>query len=207
MDNFNQSTFQSNPTPNTEVGFFDNLKNLSVTTWILIILILSFLGFNIFTYLAKGTQTITDILKPLFGTAVAITGETIDVSAEGAKAVVNETAEVITTGLNTIQDVTPNLAPSSVKAQQIDNKEQDIMQQSSLNKTLNTPKQLETSQQYDYQANEASSSVHNAGKSGWCYIGLDRGFRNCAEVGVNDTCMSGEIFPTNEICINPNLRK
>ena len=31
-----------------EGGFFDNLKNINATTWILIIFILAFLGFNIF---------------------------------------------------------------------------------------------------------------------------------------------------------------
>jgi hypothetical protein len=44
-------------------------------------------------------------------------------------------------------------------------------------------------------------------KSGFCYIGEDRGFRNCIEVGGGDVCMSGDIFPTEAICINPNLRE
>lgn len=43
-------------------------------------------------------------------------------------------------------------------------------------------------------------------KSGYCYIGEDRGFRSCAKVSQHDTCMSGDIFPTRDICINPNLR-
>jgi hypothetical protein len=43
-------------------------------------------------------------------------------------------------------------------------------------------------------------------KSGWCYIGEERGFRSCIEVGDNDLCMSGNIFPSQEICINPSLR-
>jgi hypothetical protein len=37
-------------------------------------------------------------------------------------------------------------------------------------------------------------------------VGEDRGIRTCAEVGVNDECMSGDIFPSQELCINPNLR-
>ena len=61
----------------------------------------------------------------------------------------------------------------------------------------------------DYEAHEASSSLYGGdriGKAGWCYIGEDRGFRSCSQVGVNDKCMSGDIFPSQEICINPNLR-
>ena len=44
-------------------------------------------------------------------------------------------------------------------------------------------------------------------KQGYCYIGEDRGFRSCIEVGVGDVCMSGDIFPTKDICINPRLRE
>ena len=44
-------------------------------------------------------------------------------------------------------------------------------------------------------------------KQGYCYIGEDRGFRSCIEVGKGDVCMSGDIFPTQDICINPNLRE
>ena len=45
-----------------------------------------------------------------------------------------------------------------------------------------------------------------SGKAGWCFIGEDRGFRTCSEIGENDKCMSGDIFPSQEICMNPNLR-
>jgi hypothetical protein len=51
------------------------------------------------------------------------------------------------------------------------------------------------------QANKSSS------KSGWCFIGEDRGYRSCVEVGENDICMSGDIFPKKDICINPTLRE
>jgi len=44
-------------------------------------------------------------------------------------------------------------------------------------------------------------------KQGYCYIGEDRGFRSCIEVDKGDICMSGDIFPTKDICINPNLRE
>ena len=51
-----------------------------------------------------------------------------------------------------------------------------------------------------------SMTQQNQSKSGYCYIGEDRGFRSCIQVGANDTCMSGDIFPTLDVCVNPNLR-
>ena len=46
-----------------------------------------------------------------------------------------------------------------------------------------------------------------SGKAGFCYIGEDRGYRSCLRVGEGDNCMSGEIFPSRDICINPQLRQ
>jgi hypothetical protein len=59
------------------------------------------------------------------------------------------------------------------------------------------------------QADDSTSSVQMkpTSKSGFCYIGEDRGFRSCITVGAGDVCMSGDIFPTEAICINPKLRQ
>lgn len=217
-NNLSQSLLQSSDTAfpsqsfSDDSGFLSGFKNINTTTWIIIVFIFAFLGFNIFAYLAKGTQDITNIFAPLitliFGETAKVAGETINVSAEGAKAVVSGTAGAIDTGLTAVQQATaPNSAPSTIKGQPIGQQQQqpDIMQQSSLNKALNTSQQQQQSQ-YDYQANEASSSIHGSGQAGWCYIGEDRGYRSCAQVSASDTCMSGDIFPSQEICMNPNLR-
>jgi len=193
-------------------GFFDNIKNISFMTWLIIILVLAFLGFNIFVYLAKGTQDFTNffgpIIQKIFGTAVSTTGEIIDVSAEGAKAIVGGTANVIDSGLTAVQNVTPNTSPSSVKSQPVQNtiQQPDALANDALNKALNTSKPQQMKQNNDYEADYAASSIQGGGKAGWCYIGEDRGFRSCSKVNENDTCMSGEIFPSQEICVNPNLR-
>jgi hypothetical protein len=58
-----------------------------------------------------------------------------------------------------------------------------------------------------YEEDSSSSNIQEGpGKKGWCFIGKDRGVRSCAKVGLNDTCMSGDIFPTSDICVNPRLR-
>jgi len=190
-------------TTNSIIGY---IRDIPWTTWLIIILLLAFLGFNLFAYLAKGTQEITNVFGPLFkklfGVTVAATGDVIDTSAEGAKAVVNKTANVIDTGLTAIQNITPNTPNSNLKSTTV--QPPDIAVNNALNKSLNTAQHKNQSNS-EYQANEAESTV-NSSKAGWCYIGSDRGFRSCAQVGVNDTCMSGDIFPSKEICINPTLR-
>lgn len=46
----------------------------------------------------------------------------------------------------------------------------------------------------------------NVTSDGFCYIGYDNGQRECVDVYAGDVCMSGEIFPSLDICINPKLR-
>ena len=197
-------------------SFFDWIKDISLTTWILIILILMFLGVNIFVYLAKGTQDLTDFFAPLVKKVTSIfagvTGQVVDVSAEGAKAVVNTSADVVTSGLTGVQNITPTEQNSKTKTKGQDITttfpQGDVAQANTVNKAINSSTaQKQQVNGEDYQADDAASSIqHGASKAGWCYIGEDRGFRSCAEVGVNDTCMSGNIFPTQQICVNPSLR-
>jgi hypothetical protein len=71
-----------------------------------------------------------------------------------------------------------------------------------LEKALSNASQS-VSQQGSVQPYDTTGST---GKAGWCFIGEDLGVRTCSQVGVNDVCMSGDVFPSQEICMNPNLR-
>ena len=198
-----ETTLPSLSTSSSSNGWFDGLKDINTSTWIIIILILAFLGFNIFVYLAKGTQEISDffgpIMQKLFGTTVGVASQTVHVAAEGTKAVVGGTATAVNTGLSAVQDITPNNSKSSIKSEPVSQKQINQYDNNSLNKALNSSKQKQSGGSQDYEPHEAESS-------GWCYIGEERGYRSCAQVGVDDICMSGNIFPSQELCMNPNLR-
>lgn len=57
-------------------------------------------------------------------------------------------------------------------------------------------------QQNGVQGNKSQQSE----KPGYCYIGKDKGIRSCLFVGVNDECLSDDIYPTMDVCVNPKLR-
>jgi hypothetical protein len=215
------STSNSN-TNNTNgiVGFF---KNISWTTWFIIFIILSFLGVNIFVYLAKGTEytekildRITNWISGIMGTPVRDTAkQTINVSATGTKAGINTVANTATQAVdiatkpfqtsNTNTNVKESTAYTSQSNQPVQNPSINIEDQDQVSNSLNNALNNATS----VQADDSYSSVQrnkSSNKSGWCFIGEEEGIRSCVEVGVNDTCMSGDIFPTNAVCINPNLR-
>jgi hypothetical protein len=218
QQNFASSTNSLGSSSNGDGGFLNSIKSVSVTTWIIIFFIFSFLGFNVFVYLAKGTEDITSFFTPLIKATMGLfaytTGSVIDVTAAGTKNILDSTTNFADTGLSTVQNKAQQFqekqSPTNLPSQPVQqtNKKPDVMSNNALNQSLNTAIASQNSNNNnDYQADESTSTIQSGGnKSGWCYIGEDRGFRSCVEVGQQDKCMSGDIFPSKDICVNPNLR-
>ena len=209
-------------------SFASYFSNITWQTWVIIILVLAFFGINIFVYLAKGTQETALIFQKIFGpilkffgySVLETTEQIIDTSATGAKSGVDIASN---TAINTIDNIqqtavgTSTLGPSA-------NIPQGKMSSSSfpqsLNQNVNVTQNQNVNQEQDslsralenakqpnnVSPDESRSSIQTTGKSGWCYIGEEQGVRTCSEVGVNDVCMSGNVFPNQSICMNPNLR-
>lgn len=217
-------------------------SNITWQTWLIIILMLAFLGINIFSYLEVGTEATANIFNKFFAPILKVFGyetlettkQTVDMSATGTKAGVDAIADTTTGAINSVEDkakakntpntntntntgntVTGKQASSSLSinnAQQVQNQmklekqmnELEDMQQQNLQKALDDSAKDGSGPKPDDALSRIQSS--NSGKAGWCFIGEDRGLRTCSEIGQNDKCMSGDIFPSHEICMNPNLR-
>jgi hypothetical protein len=63
-------------------------------------------------------------------------------------------------------------------------------------------------QQLDDKLNTVSAykQEQSVKENSYCYIGTENGQRECINAYAGDVCMSGQIFPKMEICINPRLR-
>ena len=169
--------------------------------WLMIILVLAFIGFSIYTYLAKDTGSISQSIANLFGS----TPTSAATPAPSPPSPPSPVTSAPTPTPTPNQSQSTNLNPSSQMQQQ--EQEQYNIADTTLNKALNNAS-ANTEQQYS--ADDSYSSIQqtkSSNKSGWCFIGEDRGFRSCIEVGEADTCMTGDIFPTHEICVNPTLRQ
>ena len=187
-------------------GFF---SNIDWKVWLLLFVILAFLGFNIFTFLSQQTQTATNFLQPVVGNLANLFKSVINVSAKGAEKGVNVTADVIDSGLEQVQKVTDGTPGSARHSEEETHEENDESLNHALSNAATTKPQDIPGDKPTYEADDSYSVIQSSkstGKSGWCYVGEDRGFRTCVEVGENDRCMSGDIFPTKDVCVNPNLR-
>jgi len=222
-DAFGTSGASTASTPSPLDAFDDTLGSgaessysiWSVISFILIILIVWVIIFNVFD-LGRVTEWLGSFLK-FIGYS---TGETIkttaDVGAAGIAASTNVAAGAVTGGIDLLEKGL-NLTPEEKTRAQSQNQ----AQVTALYPPPLNPTDVQTTEESTILStglanlkkmaplpDDATSVTQSGGrsKSGYCYIGEDRGFRSCIKVGENDQCMSGDIFPTMDICINPNLR-
>jgi len=163
---------------------------------ILILLVLALLGLNIFTYLAKGTDYITHILEFITGNVAEKAGGVLATSGKG----VELGADVVG---GAIQNAGAILGRElEMKRDKLwKNRDQGIQR-------ATDRRQLPGINKFpQYEPDKVDSGIQKPQKPGFCYIGTDRGYRSCISVGQSDKCMSGKIFPTMKICINPTLRQ
>lgn len=177
------------------------------------------------------------INKLFGNSVVATIQQTTNASATGAQGIVDFTASAATGGINAIQQgaqntpsassssssytgstAVPGITSGKPSGQSVSTTvpKQDKAQETTLNTALNSATQaLDNPQNQQnpiddgpYQADDSYSSIQKpTSKAGWCFIGEQQNFRSCVEVGDNDICMSGNIFPTQDICVNPSLRQ
>jgi len=180
-----------------------NLFSSSYTIYILIFLILAVLGINIFAYLGYLTEDTIGIIRPLIFVGISTTSDIsqdiISNSAEGTKAA----TDIVAGTVNSAIDTTGNVLTQSSNDDELE--EETVDDHDKLQKDINEDNKRSNDVPEPDDATSKTQKVK--GKSGFCYIGEDRGFRSCIEVNENDTCMSGDIFPTEQICINPSLRE
>lgn len=196
----------------TTVGFF-NMKNILFA--IIIIFFLAFLGFNIFNYFASGTDIITNLLSPIIALFGKITGDTakttISGTSEGSKTIVDKASSTgqtlldnvqqgATSGISSLQDGLNKTASQS-------SNNGDALTMSIVN-TANADKMgdsLKKGKNNDLDS-EPEPIQTNSLNQGYCYIGKINDTRYCAKVSAREHCMSGDIYPSMDICINPSLR-
>jgi len=218
----------------------ENWFYFSWKTWIIIILILAFLGINVFAYLGKGINDMTTFLKPILNLigykAVSTTEQTADVALTGAKAGAGLAAKVGTTGLDVAASgidlaakgattginfvaggtsdvikgasnmIKGKIASSTLSTETTVTQEKTQTQNQKINVVDDDNVQKlqsalnDASRSSTVVPDSAQSSIQSAGKAGWCFIGEEKGTRNCSKVGANDKCMSNQVFDTNEQC-------
>ena len=225
---FNDTNFGSDATDSSSSSFSSLMVRGA-----LIVLLLALIGFNVLAYLDDITEWFSETFGAPFRSVARFLGyatldvaqSTVDVTAQGTKSAADIAAGAATSGIDVLQQtidqkgqdqdqdqdqVQLRQSTQSRQSRQSTQSTQSTQSRQDMSSNAGLQRALSHAKKQPPQPDDATSRTQRnqrTGKSGYCYIGEDRGFRSCIKVGEEDTCMSGDIFPTHAICVNPRLRK
>ena len=193
------TAFENQPTridPIDNISIFSN-KNMLIAA-LLFLLVLSFLGINLLNIFGNIIQNIASTGGPFVAKILSIfgyaTGSVIDKTAE----VVGDTAIFgVDVAQDSIQDVGNLLKLASVSTI-------DKTIQGNLDNALRISPTTLNAAQPDHPESAIQKPI-TANKTSWCLVGEYQGKRGCVEVSEQDKCLSGQVFPQQKMCLNPNL--
>ena len=172
----------------TYIASNGNNKNYIIII-LTVLLILSLLGVNLFIVVGNVIQVIVNIFKPLFYQILAILGYTTGTLINKTADITSDVARVgVDIAEGTVQSVGNLLKDASKNAVNVKKKKE-------LDIVISEPK-----------ADTTESPIQNnisTGKTSWCLVGEQNGRRGCVEVNDASKCMSGQLFPNAEMCLNP----
>ena len=172
-----------------------NIQNALIII-LLVLLIFSLLGINLLSSVGYVFESGVNIIKPFILQILSIfgytTGSLINTTAD---AVGDTTKAGIDIAEGTLHSVGDLLIDSS---------------------KANTPSDLANTIQFspiklnqkDPKPDNSHNSIQNSiacAKNQWCLVGEYENKRGCVEVGKDDKCMSGQVFPSQMTCMNPTM--
>ena len=120
------------------------------------------------------------------------TEKVVDTVAEGTKDTISVAQNVTDKGLDVVAEGGEEIKERA---------------ESPIERNQDEEKKIEEEGQNVDTESSFASSLKKTVKGGYCYIGTDRTYRSCVKINPGDVCMSNQIYPTKDICINPNLRR
>lgn len=151
---------------------------IKIIKMVVLALFLVIMAYYTFQYLAKGRKALSFLSR--------FTGKTFEKGIE-------KSLDLVGVGGQAIRKIGSKITPSTPS------------RPSTLAEPVNTGPAVPQTP-YIRPDSSPDSSIQRGAQKGYCYIGNDRGVRSCLYVNDPAACMSGEIFPTKAVCVNPTLR-
>lgn len=174
--------------------YLSDPKNVVIIV-LCVLLFFSFLGINILDIISNFIKLIIRIFGPLISQLLSVLGFTTGT-------IINKSADIISdtgkTALDIAEGTVQNVGNLMIKASKSG---VNMDTQSELEKALHM-NQLESKTRDDDAENPIQKPI-SANKNGWCLIGEYENKRGCIEVNDADKCMSGQVYPTQQACVNP----
>jgi len=193
---------QASPLPFTPVepessSIFSNSNKNMIILILTVLLVLSFLGINLLNVLGNILQYIVQITKPLIIYILSFFGYT-------AGTILTTTADVV--GDTVITGV--DIAQESVKSAGELLKDTSRTSSPNLDQSINKgskPVKYDVNEPEPAKTSNPVVSAAGGAKKSWCLVGEHMEKRACIEIDEYDKCMSGQIYPSQKMCLNPTM--
>jgi hypothetical protein len=187
MDNLNAQ----NESASSSSGYSKNV----IIGVLVFILVLSFLGINLLYLSGNVLNYLNDLFGPFVSNLLSLFGYTTGT-------IINKTADVVGDsaifGIDVAQDAVQNIGNLLKKSSQ----DLDTQTKQSLDSTINTGFQKPGEPSASDSKNPIQNSISSK-KSSWCLVGEYKEKRGCIEIADGDKCLSGQVFPSQKLCLNP----
>jgi len=180
-----------------KLNLLDGRYNNQLLTIVLIILIVfSLLGVNILNIFGDLLQAIVDLFGPLIKQIVSLIAYT-------AGSILNQISNLFTvTGTagveiagGTIDTVGDLLKDASAG---------NLPDRINLGETVNRSSGKIQDLKIDSTTNPIQNAITSR-KAQWCLVGEFEGKRGCVQVGEHDKCLSNQLYPSFQTCLNPTM--
>ena len=183
----------TNTNSNTTFG----INNQAIIVILLVTLGLSFLGINIFIVIGNLVDSIIKVFGPMISQILSIfgytTGSVLTKTADVAGTVAKTGVDLAEGSIQSIGTILKDASRQNVNPSAI----------AGLDGALNVQSNTTYKEPSPSTSGNPMQKPIPANKINWCLVGEYEGKRGCVEVGEQDKCMSGQIFPSQVACMNP----
>lgn len=178
---FSKAVIKQNQTETTPtLGFFELDAKMMFIVFLLFIVILTYFGINLLNIAGNAIQSGVVTLTPVISSFFDVLG---DSTGNAIIAISDVTADVATTGVDIAEGALHNVGNLLIGENTVGAGPQ---------RKINDPRP-------DVAEDSIQKSLASA-KTKWCLVGEYQSKRGCIDISESDKCMSGEIFPNEEMC-------
>jgi len=176
---------------------------------ICIIFVLAYFNINLIIISGNIIQRLSDIITPIFLGILRFFGIGATTTVVATTAVASNAISDVATAVDTTNKAVSGTIVSGIQGNGVNESAYPVNSIQNINESsfhiVNTAPQMAQQQQEEEDKQYANSVQYNT-PVGYCFIGEQNNQRYCSDVSNPHNCMSGDIFPTMDMCINPNLR-
>ena len=175
-----------NSSPSDYIHVFDFRTIIIII--LLFIVILTYFGINVLNIFGAAVQNAVDVLSPFLTQLLDMigysSGKALNTAAEITSDVTKETVDVAEGAVKNVGNIL--IGDEAVGHKKYAN-------------VLNEPSP-------DTPEDNIQKSLTSA-KTKWCLVGEYQNKRGCVDISESDKCLSGQVFPNEQMCLNPALKQ